>query len=89
MLPISSNGEVSKTTAIDCLLKEISSYRLLYHNGLGGTGPVNTNVMVHIEKFCFSHKPKEDNISFQLEVQAVPVMPGGTYKITLSHQRLG
>jgi len=54
-------AEVSKTTVIDVYqwLREICSYRLLYHEYLKlvSTGPGTTNI-VEIDESCFSHKPK-------------------------------
>ena len=60
---------VSKTTAIDVYqwLREVCSSRLLNHDilRLGGTGPVNTNI-VQIDKSCFSHKPKVSTNNYHL-----------------------
>ena len=60
---------VSKTTAIDVYqwLREVCSSRLLNHDilRLGGTGPVNTNV-VQIDESCFSHKPKVSTNNYHL-----------------------
>ena len=60
---------VSKTTAIDVYqwLREVCSSRLLNHDilHLGGTGPVNTNV-VQIDESCFSHKPKVSMNNYHL-----------------------
>ena len=62
---------VSKTTAIDMYqwLREVCSYRLSHHDTLllGGTGPgpIQTHI-IQIDESCFSHKPKVNTCSVNL-----------------------